>query len=348
VLRFHLGPFPVTLEASFLITAVLLSGLGGSPLEVALWVVVVFVSVLVHELGHALVGLWLGGKPEIVLQGLGGVTFPRLRTRPGALQQILLSIAGPAFGLLPGAAAWALKAIAPPEPGSLMAGVLADFMITSVMWAVLNLVPVLPLDGGQVMESVISGLRRKPSVVLASWVSAVIGAGLALVAMLVFRQWFIALFFAAMAFSNLARARAGGAAARGSRPGTEGSPDAPARAEIERELLAARAALGSGDVDGALLAADRLESGADPFRQAAGLRIRAGVELSRGDAASAGLHAGRSFSLWPNADAAVVAARANLRLGEEARARTWLRRALEAGAPPEAIGRDPELGALVA
>ena len=135
MLRFHVGPFPVTLEASFLITAVLLSGLGGSPLEVALWVVIVFVSVLVHELGHALVGLWLGGKPEIVLQGLGGVTFPRLRARPRALHQILLSIAGPAFGLLPGAAAWALMANAPPEPGSVMAGVLVDFMTTSVWWA---------------------------------------------------------------------------------------------------------------------------------------------------------------------------------------------------------------------
>jgi Zn-dependent protease len=346
VLRFHLGPFPVTLEASFLITAVLLSGLGGSLVEVALWVVVMFVSVLVHELGHALVGLWLGGKPEIVLQGLGGVTFPRLRARPGALQQILLSIAGPAFGLLPGAAAWAVMASAPPEPGSLMAGVLADFMITSVLWAVLNLVPVLPLDGGQVMESVISGLRGKPSAVLASWISAAVSVGAALVAFLVFRQWFVALFFVWMAFSNVARARSAGAPA-GGRPSAAGSADPEARADVERELLAARAALGSGDVDGALLAADRLESGADPLRQAAGLRIRAGVELSRGDAASAGLHAGRSFSLWPNADAAVVAARANLRLGEEDRARTWLRRALEAGAPPEAVGRDPELGSLV-
>jgi hypothetical protein len=78
------------------------------------------------------------------------------------------------------------------------------------------------------------------------------------------------------------------------------------------------------------------------------LRIRAGVELARADAASAGLHAGRSFTLWPSADAAVVAARANLRLGEEERARTWLRRALEAGAPPEAIAHDAELAQLLA
>ncbi|HXN55240.1 MAG TPA: hypothetical protein VN874_03150, partial [Myxococcales bacterium] len=76
MLRFRLGPFPVTLEASFLISAVFLSGLSRGPVQIALWVAVVFVSVLVHELGHALVGLWLGGRPEIILQGLGGVTFP--------------------------------------------------------------------------------------------------------------------------------------------------------------------------------------------------------------------------------------------------------------------------------
>lgn len=345
MLRFRIGPFPVTLEASFLITAVLLSGLGGGPLDVLLWVLVVFVSVLVHELGHAVVGLWLGGKPEIVLQGLGGVTFPRLRARPGALRQILLSVAGPLFGLLPGAIAWAVMLKAPPEPGSMMAGLLTDFMTTSVWWAAFNLVPVLPLDGGQVMESVLSGVRRKPSLELAAWISAAVGAALALLALLAYRQWFIALFFAAMAFSNVARAR-GGSARRPAHGGGR-DPAAAARADIEGALQAARAALGAGDAEGALRAADRLEATDEPVRQAAGLRIRAGVELSRGDAASAGLHAGRSFSLWPNADAAVVAARANLRLGEEERARTWLRRAVEAGAPPEAIGRDPELGALV-
>lgn len=348
--RFRIGPFPVTLEASFLITAVLLSGLGGGPMEVAVWVVVAFVNVLVHELGHALVGLWLGGKPEIVLQGMGGVTFPRLRARPGALRQVLLSVAGPLCGLLPWVVASAVLLKAPPEPGSLWAVLLYDFQFTSLVWAGLNLIPVLPLDGGQVLEAVLSGARRKPSVELAAWISAAVAVGVAAYAQLVHGQWFVALFFAAMAFSNVARARGGRAArsrAAGKPQGAAAGPDAQARADIDRALQAARAALGAGDVDAALLAAERLESAEEPVRQAAGMRIRAGVELSRGDAASAGLHAGRSFSLSPSIDAAVVAARANLRLGEEERARTWLRRAVESGAPVEAIGRDPELGALV-
>src|SRR5207237_480956 len=79
-------------------------------------------------------------------------------------------------------------------------------------------------------------------------------------------------------------------------------------------------------------AAVRLESGGGPFRQAAALRLRAGIELARGDNEAAAMLAGQSFSIWQSADAAVVAARANLRAGASDRARNWLRRALEAGA----------------
>src|SRR5213078_1387556 len=55
-------------------------------------------------------------------------------------------------------------------------------------------------------------------------------------------------------------------------------------------------------------AAVRLESGGGPFRQAAALRLRAGIELARGDNESAAMLAGQSFSIWQSADAAVVAA----------------------------------------
>jgi stage IV sporulation protein FB len=352
VLRFRLGPFPVTLEASFLISAVFLSGLSRGPVQIALWVAVVFVSVLVHELGHALVGLWLGGRPEIILQGLGGVTFPRLRAQPDALRQILLSVAGPAFGLLPGAVAWGVMTRLRPEAGTLLAGVLGEFMMTSVVWAVFNLMPVLPLDGGQVLQSVIEFVRRKPSPRLAAIVSAAFAVPLGIAAFLVLGNPFVAIFFGAMALSNVVKAWAGRAGPGSPEPSgaSPAAEEAQARGEVERELAAARAALAVQDVAAALAAANRLELGEGALRQSAGLRIRAGVELSRGDPASislAALHGGRSFTLWPSADAAVVAARANLRIGETGRAQTWLRRALETGARREAIANDPELGALL-
>ena len=132
-----------------------------------------------------------------------------------------------------------------------------------------------------------------------------------------------------------------------SAPPPAAGPREAERLDVERELERARAAILAADEDTALSAAALLEEGEGPYRQAAGLRIRAGVELARGDNQAAGLHAGRSYTLWQTPDAAVVAARANLRAGERDRAENWLKRALEAGAPLTAVRDDPELGPLV-
>jgi Zn-dependent protease len=347
VLRFHLGPFPIHVAPSFLLAAAVL----GFPFmndltRVALWIVVVFLSVLVHELGHALVGKALGGQPEIRLEGFGGVTFPRLPAPPSAISQIGLSLAGPLAGLLPGVAGWAIERYVGVEPGSAVAIASELAVETSLFWTALNLLPVLPLDGGHVLLAALQGIRKKPSVRAASIISACVAGLAAAAAWLLLGQIFVALWLAMFAFQNLSRVRAV------PDPGTTGAPEAvraaPAdeRADVDRELSRARAALLARDEETALAVASKLEESEGPFRQAAGLRIRAGVELARGDNVSAGLHAGRSFTLWESADAAVVAARANLRAGERDRALNWLRRAVEAGAHPAAVREDPELGPL--
>ena len=130
----------------------------------------------------------------------------------------------------------------------------------------------------------------------------------------------------------------------------EDQPDGPGAAEqadVARLTEVARRALAAGDAQGALAAAALLESSEGPYRQAAGLRVRAGVMLAQGAFDDAGRLAGRSYALWPQADAAVVAARANLRAGDRESALSWLRRAVEAGAPVEAVRSDAELGPLV-
>jgi len=346
VFRFRLGSFPVSVYPSFLLAAALLGyAFMDDWATLLLWIAVVFVSVLVHEMGHALVALALGGRPEIRLEGFGGVTFPRLPQRPSASKQILLSVAGPLAGLALGLAAWALGRLLPPEPGSPAATVIQLFWVTSIYWAVLNLLPVIPLDGGHVLQAAIEGVRRKPSAALASWVSAVAAGCIALAAWRVFGQPYIAIWFALFAFQNVTRARLAQQEAQAAPPAAPQLRDAE-REEVDRELARARAALLSSDVDAALASAQHLEEGEGPYRQAAGLRIRAGVELARGDNLAAGLHAGRSYTLWQSPDAAVVAARANQRAGERERAQNWLRRALEAGAPPNAVREDPELGPL--
>jgi Zn-dependent protease len=356
VLRFRFGPFPVTVYVSFLVAAALLAYLwidAGSlntrdavPLLLA-YIAVVFVSVLVHELGHALVGRAFGGAPEIRLEGFGGVTYPRLPERPSAWKQVVLSIAGPIAGLGLGILATLFARAFPPEAGSPAASVISLVQWTSVGWAVLNLLPVLPLDGGHVLQAFLEGVRRRPSFALASWISALVAAAVAVFGWTVLRAPFLTVWFALFAIHNVTRARLGGQGAPPSAPAPAAPRDAE-RQDVERVLEHARAAILASDVDTALSAAAMLEEGDGPYRQAAGLRIRAGVELARGNNLAAGLHAGRSYSLWQTPDAAVVAARANLRAGERDRAANWLRRAVEAGAPVAAVRADPELGPLVA
>src|SRR5690349_11457295 len=114
VLSFKVGPFPVTGYPWFFISAVLLGGGIGFGWQLLVWVFVVFVSVLAHELGHALVGKLYGGKPEIRLEAFGGVTYSQLPGRPSPAKQFILSLAGPVAGLALGAICWGLVRAAPP------------------------------------------------------------------------------------------------------------------------------------------------------------------------------------------------------------------------------------------
>jgi Zn-dependent protease len=331
--------------AWFFLSAVLLRSDVGFGWRMAAWIFVVFVSVICHELGHAVVGRLFGGQPVIHLQAFGGVTFPQFQKPPGPGRQFLLSVAGPVFGLLLGAVAWGLVHYFPPARGSPTDWTMRQFMWVSVAWAVFNLLPILPLDGGQMMLAVIEGVRRKPSVALASWISAALSV---LVGAAVSWLWgvdpFLLLFLGLFAFQNVQRARLA------SRPDAAvpqtGTTDVIEASEVESATEEVRALLQSGQHDAALAVVSRLEARGGPLATAAALRLRAGIELSRGDNEAAALFAGQSFSIWPTPDAAVVAARANLRSGQQDRARNWLRRAMEAGAPAGAVRSDPELGAL--
>lgn len=345
--HFKLGPFPVSVYPWFFISAVLLGAGYGFGWQMLAWIGVVFVSVVVHELGHAIVGRAFGGRPEIRLEAFGGVTFPRFTSRPGPGRQFLLSVAGPVAGLLLGVAAYALLRAVPPEGGSVSAFVMKQFIYVSIVWAAFNLLPILPLDGGNMMLAFIEGVRRKPSLGVASWLS--VFAALAVAGAMTWTfgaDPFLLVFLGLFALQNFQRARAARAVEPAQPSAVPAAEDATERADVAQATEEARAALQKRDFDAALAAVARLDGAGGPFRQAAALRLRAGIELSRGDNESAAMFAGQSYSIWQSADAAVVAARANLRAGAQDRARNWLRRAVEAGAPPGAVRADPELGAL--
>lgn len=140
-----------------------------------LWVGAVFVSLLVHEFGHALAYRFFGQSAHVVLYHFGGLAVPETWGRRGYLrpfQRLIVSAAGPlaqfAFAALIVAglkatgtmAPFPLEAIGKPlglyegrEFASPFTYALADFLLyVNVFWPLINLVPVPPLDGGQIVR----------------------------------------------------------------------------------------------------------------------------------------------------------------------------------------------------
>lgn len=159
--RFRLFGIPVRITPWFwLISLLMASSRSAQPLLLLEWVAVVMVSVLVHELGHAAVVVWKGEEPWIELHGMGGSAFaPRAGTWRG-WERVLLALAGPfagvAFGLTVLVGSWAMPWTLAPE--GLLAVVLDDLLVINLGYGLLNLVPLLPLDGGHVLQEVVDGV----------------------------------------------------------------------------------------------------------------------------------------------------------------------------------------------
>jgi len=68
-----------------------------------LWIGAVFISILIHEMGHALVYRFFGQATQVVLYHFGGLTVPTLWGRRGARlpqQQFRVSAASPLAQLM--------------------------------------------------------------------------------------------------------------------------------------------------------------------------------------------------------------------------------------------------------
>lgn len=149
----------------------------GAPIVLAIWVAAVFLSILVHELGHAFAFRFYGTDSHIVLYHFGGLAIPgsfgawnaARRRHVGPFEQVVISAAGPAAQLglalvivLIGYATGirldlelfntTLVTERFPSSGSSYA-LLNAILFPSVFWALLNLIPILPLDGGQIMRN---------------------------------------------------------------------------------------------------------------------------------------------------------------------------------------------------
>lgn len=169
--HFRLFGIPVRVEPVFFVIAGLLGlQLAEESLAlVAVWIGVTFVSILIHELGHALTLKAFGQPSEIVLQGLGGVTISRRRL--SRWRSVAVSLAGSLTALvllwLPARALhhsdWWF------QQEEWVRGIVTFTAFANLWWSVANLLPIRPLDGGNVTTELFGApAARRLSLVVAA------------------------------------------------------------------------------------------------------------------------------------------------------------------------------------
>lgn len=227
-LHFRVAGVPVRVHPLFWLATVFM-GLGrdGDPIEVLLWVVAVFACILVHELGHVLAFRYYGMSAHVVLHAFGGLAIPNAgrwggagRTRETWLADTVIALAGPCAGFLFAGVIFLgltlggrtpqvafspqmlIYTIWKPFPAQNVNVLIFYMQFINIFWGIINLLPIFPLDGGQVCRAVMGKLDPYNGLRQSLIISIVTASGMAALCLLRFHSSFSAIFFGYMAFQN--------------------------------------------------------------------------------------------------------------------------------------------------
>ncbi len=152
---------PVYINPTFWLFALFFSDLYRDlSMESAILVGVLLGSLLVHEYGHALTAKYFGAKPAITLEGFGGYAHYN-GYRMKRWQRFMITLNGPllesvliliSYFLLQGGAF---------AGNYYMRYFLSATMHLNILWCLLNLLPIAPLDGGQMLSHLLEGMSRR-------------------------------------------------------------------------------------------------------------------------------------------------------------------------------------------
>lgn len=182
MLRFSIFGIPVLVHPFFWLTLAIIGGAlnASTPdaiFRLLLFVLAGFISILVHELGHALTARKFGAWSEIVLQAFGGyASYSGVRlTRP---QTFAVTAAGPLVQIVLGGAVFLSLPHVHDKIAPNALSFLVDLAWISLVWAVLNLLPVLPLDGGRLLDAILGPRRVRITLWTTVITATVVGLGL--------------------------------------------------------------------------------------------------------------------------------------------------------------------------
>ncbi len=192
-LRFRLGSIPVRVNGAFLFLVLVLGAQLQRPDLIAIWGGIVFVSVLIHELGHAMMGRAFGLLPVIELSGMGGLTSWSNPKNVGHWRSIAISLSGPFAGFVVAGALFLAQRLGFHPHNSRAVFAFEQALFVNFVWGVFNLAPMLPLDGGNVLRGLLNivtkGRGEKPARVI----SIVMGGSFLVYAFLASQWWLGAL-----------------------------------------------------------------------------------------------------------------------------------------------------------
>ena len=230
-LRFHFLGIPVRVHPIFWLVMAMLGWQRNNLPAVLVWVGCVFVSILIHEFGHASVARAFGCSPWILLWGGGGLCYSQADRQTPA-QRLAVVVSGPGAGfVLCGLVlllASVLFGVTPREHLSVIQDVTGfegdpwdydsaqvklrtgmNFFIfrnlvwINLMWGLVNLLPVWPLDGGRVSEIVLSHFNPRDGARWGHTISLIVAGVLAVLAFSYKEHdLFLTIFFACFAFMN--------------------------------------------------------------------------------------------------------------------------------------------------
>jgi Zn-dependent protease len=242
-LNFSLFGFPVRVHPLFWLIGVLLGFHGSADgISIITWLLATFVSILIHELGHAFMIRRFGREAHIVLYAMGGLAIegrPRSSDPFGnpweshtpsysqrartPNEQILISAAGPGIQLMLAAVivgfVYATGGRVDVEFAGIVPYPLADLggglarnqnlaflanvlLYINIFWALMNLLPVLPLDGGQIALQVLTQQDPWGGMQKALWLSVITGAAMAVVGAVAMKDMFLMILFGSLALSS--------------------------------------------------------------------------------------------------------------------------------------------------
>jgi len=216
MISFSLFNIPVRVLPWFWITLALIGGVIGADTKQALFKILLFliagfISILIHELGHALTAKHFGKRVEIVLQAFGGYAAYSGGAPLSRPKTFLITAAGPAIQIVLGIAVLIFLGFQAAQNGNSLAEIMrisaqtspaVYFWVTlawiSLFWAVLNLVPVLPLDGGRLMETIMGPQRIRLTLMISIAVAICIG----LLGLTLANSYLLPIFMGMMAYES--------------------------------------------------------------------------------------------------------------------------------------------------